>query len=336
MSIDVQDRIDLETGKILTADVSESALAVSKYSITPTGLQIDADLSYDEWIACGSQLVGMKNALQWCIGDWLAYGEGRGAWGEMYAQAMDATHISYQSLADYTWVAKRFQFSRRNEKLSWSHHREVSAVESDAEQDRLLDMAETKEWSRDDLRNYVKSIKVLAPMHSSESNEWYTPVQYIEAARAVMGGIDLDPASCEKANRVVNAETYYTAEDDGFAQDWHGRVWLNPPYGRDDANGSNQARWSARLIADYNAERIEAAVLLVSANTSEKWFQPLWDFPICFTDHRIDFTPAGQQSSGANHGSVLIYFGTDTARFCEEMQQFGRVVVPRGSISEVV
>ncbi len=66
-------------------------------------------------------------------------------------------------------------------------------------------------------------------MQSSESNEWWTPEPYIEAARSVLGGIDLDPASCAQANETVQAARYCGVADDGLKQEWKGRVWLNPP-----------------------------------------------------------------------------------------------------------
>lgn len=66
--------------------------------------------------------------------------------------------------------------------------------------------------------------------HNSGNNEWYTPLPYVEAARAVMGTIDIDPASSDKANETVQAEHYYTIADNGLVRPWYGRVWLNPPY----------------------------------------------------------------------------------------------------------
>jgi hypothetical protein len=73
--------------------------------------------------------------------------------------------------------------------------------------------------------------------HSSESNEHYTPSEIIEAARSVMGEIDFDPFSSEKANQVVKAEWFLTIEEDAFgalpgSEDLPERVWCNPPGGR--------------------------------------------------------------------------------------------------------
>lgn len=169
-----------------------------------------------------------------------------------------------------------------------------------------------------------------AALVSSESKEWYTPAAYIEAAREVMGAIDLDPASCETANRVVNAAVYFTAEDDGMAAEWHGRVWLNPPYGREEGEtDSNQARWSRRLIAEYMAGRVTEAVLLVNATPSNKWWAPLWDFPICFTDHRIRFYSADGVMSGPTHSNALVYLGPNVDAFDRVFTRLGVVAVRR-------
>ncbi len=62
------------------------------------------------------------------------------------------------------------------------------------------------------------------------SNEWYTPSKYIEAAREVMGEIDLDPASSDLANQTVKASMYYSQQEDGLILPWHGNCWINPPY----------------------------------------------------------------------------------------------------------
>lgn len=55
-------------------------------------------------------------------------------------------------------------------------------------------------------------------LHSSESAEWNTPPEYLAIVHSLLGGIDLDPASCDAANRVVRARTYYTKEDNGLTR----------------------------------------------------------------------------------------------------------------------
>jgi ParB family chromosome partitioning protein len=156
---------------------------------------------------------------------------------------------------------------------------------------------------------------------SSESVEWYTPARYIVAARAVLGEIDLDPASCPKANEVVQAKQIYTAADDGLSREWRGRVWLNPPYGP-----KGPGAWCKKLIDEHRAGRVPAGILLVNAATDRKWFRPLLDFVVCVTDHRIKFaTPSGTPQQPV-YGNAFVYLGDAPDLFVDVFKQFGAVV----------
>jgi len=83
----------------------------------------------------------------------------------------------------------------------------------------------------------------------------------------------------------------------------------------------------ARLVEQFKAGITTEAIVLVNANSTEtKWFAPMWDYTLCFTDHRIDFeTPAGAKN-GSTHGSVFVYLGKNTEAFAREFDQFGYVV----------
>lgn len=169
---------------------------------------------------------------------------------------------------------------------------------------------------------YGKPRGVPPALLASTSNEWYTPVRYLGAVRAVMGGIDVDPASNDIANEIVQAATYYTLETNGFDKDWRGRVFMNPPYGFEGGD-SNQELWSARLVEQFETGITTEAILLVNAVTDRKWFQPLWNYTICFTDHRIRFYNSAGEFGFPTHGNAFVYFGDNANRFVEVFQQFG-------------
>lgn len=171
----------------------------------------------------------------------------------------------------------------------------------------------------------------LTALQSSDSNEWFTPWEYIDAARQLMGSIDLDPASNEYANQVVQATQFYTLQDSGLEHDWPGNVWLNPPYGFTNSK-SNQEIWTQRLIEQYPHITTEA-VLLVNANTEAKWFQPLYDYLICLTNHRIRFYNTSGDASQPTQGNALVYFGKQRKRFIELFSQFG-TVIERAKVDE--
>ena len=157
-------------------------------------------------------------------------------------------------------------------------------------------------------------------VQQSDSNEHYTPAQYIDAARAVLGEIDLDPASCRAANKIVRATKFYTIEDHGEQKPWRGRVWLNPPY------GGFGAQFIGKLCKHFDDGTVTAAIALVNAHcTDTSWFQLLWNGTLCFTDHRINFE-GDDQRSGSTHGSVFVYFGKARQKFAAQFSEFGPIV----------
>jgi phage N-6-adenine-methyltransferase len=165
-----------------------------------------------------------------------------------------------------------------------------------------------------------------------KSNEWYTPARYIEAAREVMGGIDLDPASCEIANQVVKAKRYYTKEDNGLTQEWTGNIWLNPPYssecsptGREGSRQGLAKPFIFKLIREYEQGNITEAVLLITSDTDASWFMPLWNYPICFADHKVMFHRPGRSNEGQFFGTSFVYLGPNEAKFIEVFSQFGTI-----------
>ena len=155
----------------------------------------------------------------------------------------------------------------------------------------------------------------------SKTDDWYTPPGIVDSARLVMGRIDLDPASCEEANHHVKAKRYFTKIDDGLVQDWTGNVWLNPPY------GDMTEKFVSVLLDQYRRRITRQAVVLLSANaTTTRYFQPLFEFPICFPMGRINFWGATEATSSSTHGSVFVYLGPKVVEFVAEFNRYGAVL----------
>lgn len=182
--------------------------------------------------------------------------------------------------------------------------------------------------------------------------EFYTPPFIIESARKVLGVIDLDPASNEIANRTVQAKRIFTKEDNGLAQEWSGKVWMNHPFGKGelackknrhgvytckkkackdrghhiDHDIPGNIDWITKYINSYETGRVTDAINICFANTSEDWFTPLLEYPQCWIKGRINYYKAdGRKMAGAPKGSVITYLGDDYLAFKREFSQYGKV-----------
>ena len=163
-------------------------------------------------------------------------------------------------------------------------------------------------------------------LNQSESNEWYTPPEIIEAARQTMGVIDLDPASSAKANETVGAGTFFAAVDDGLNMDWCGAgIWVNPPYGKRDGE-SSQKLWVEKAISEYKSGNAASICLLVNAVPGNAWFAPLWDYVICFPARRIRFVDENGAQGAPTHSNAIAYMGEDQEGFWRAFRGIGPVV----------
>lgn len=149
------------------------------------------------------------------------------------------------------------------------------------------------------------------------NNQWFTPSEYVELARGVLGSIDLDPASHELAQKTVRAASYFTEETDGLSREWFGRVWLNPPYAQ-PAIG----HFADKMVSEYTAGRVSEAIMLTHNYTDTSWFQKLAGDAraICFTKGRIRFVSPSGELAAPTQGQAFFYFGerplTFAVHFC--------------------
>lgn len=156
---------------------------------------------------------------------------------------------------------------------------------------------------------------------TSGITEYYTPEFIIEAARRVMGFINLDPASSERANERVKARRFFTPKEDGLAQEWPGNVWLNHPFGRI----SNPA-WIDKAVNEFQFGNADVLMSITFASTSEAWFQPLLNYPQCFLCPRTNYLlPDGSVKRGVTKGSVVTYMGVADDLFAKVFSPFGKV-----------
>lgn len=188
---------------------------------------------------------------------------------------------------------------------------------------------------------------------SSGEVELYTPVEIVELAREVMGEIDLDPASCEIANQVVQADVYYTKEDNGLTKPWFGRVFMNHPFHKGELACKPKCKkkncipsvdpkkptrghcitedipgnivWIEYLVNQYRLGNISESINITFSSMSETWMFPLLNQLQCFPRGRIHYrNPDGTTNKQATKGSLITYFGPNPEKFKEV---FGRIGV---------
>jgi hypothetical protein len=123
--------------------------------------------------------------------------------------------------------------------------------------------------TKEDIKRAIESPNVRGTQGTG-NDQWFTPADVIHDVRAVLGVIDLDPASTEQAQRTVQALQYFTKDDDGLTRTWFGNVWLNPPCAQPFIEN-----FADKMIAEVDAGRVKAAIVLTHCYRDTVWFQKL-------------------------------------------------------------
>jgi phage N-6-adenine-methyltransferase len=136
----------------------------------------------------------------------------------------------------------------------------------------------------------------MAVHYSSKKDDWETPQELFDVINAEF---DLWLDVCATAAN-AKCDVFYSPEVDGLAQEWHGRCWMNPPY------GDEIGQWveKASLAALHNEATV---VCLLPARVDTGWW---WQWCIYgevrFLRGRLRF---GGGESGAPFPSAVVIFG---------------------------
>jgi hypothetical protein len=128
-----------------------------RIKLTETSLELSKDLSFEEWREVGRVLGRMESAVTWWCADFWAFGE----WH--YGERQDMTNQddwmgpSFETCMNNATVARVFETSRRREVLSFTHHKEVAALEPEVA-DELLS------WCEEPLSNGSKKPRPVADL----------------------------------------------------------------------------------------------------------------------------------------------------------------------------
>jgi hypothetical protein len=202
---------------------------------------------------------------------------------------------------------------------------EIAEKGSTEKQAKILDDLEKAEGKTSRVR--MKSMELIEEdndrphiSYNSGENEWYTPEEYIIAAKLVMGWIDLDPASSQQANIIVGANKIFTVDDDGLNQNWSGKVWLNPPY-----EGRLISLFCDKLIYHFSLSEVTEALILVNNATETEWFYKLimTSSAVIFPKRRVRFYAPDGRLAAPLQGQSVIYMGCNPDLFLKHFKPFG-------------
>ncbi|QSZ49391.1 DNA N-6-adenine-methyltransferase [Arthrobacter sp. D5-1] len=153
----------------------------------------------------------------------------------------------------------------------------------------------------------------------AETTTWLTPHFVHEA----LGDFDLDPCA---APNWPTAGRHIILPEDGFAAEWSGRVWLNPPYGKE------VWPWLGKLAAHG-----KGTALIFARTETAGFVEQVWKkaTAVKFLWGRLHFHYPDGTRAPANCGapSVLVAYGAIDAELLARSELAGTYLLIREDLS---
>lgn len=130
---------------------------------------------------------------------------------------------------------------------------------------------------------------------SSKTELWATPMDFFQEWSDFIGGFDLDVCANQEN---AKCQKFFSKEDDGLSQEWNGKCWMNPPYGKEIG------RWMKK--AYESSQQGATVVCLVPSRTDTKWWHDYaMKGKITFIKGRLKF---GNSKNSAPFPSAVVVF----------------------------
>lgn len=136
------------------------------------------------------------------------------------------------------------------------------------------------------------------------SDEWPTPPALVDRLACRFGPFDLDPASTD-GNAVC--DHHYTKADNGLQQEWHGRVFLNPPYGH------GLEKWINKAVREVRRNHADLVCMVLPVWSDRRWFARMIPkaHRVVFLEGRVSF---GSGSRKPRFATCVVVIAPRTSR----------------------
>ncbi len=157
--------------------------------------------------------------------------------------------------------------------------------------------------------------RMLSMNVDSGEKTWLTPKSLLDC----LGAFDLDPCCPDGGMPWPTATRMVTKSEDGLSLVWRGRVWLNPPYGR-------EAEPFFSLMCRHDGGGIGLLFVRTDTKTWQDFIFPRAD-SILFLRHRLRFcNQKGEAGESAPSPSALISYSPADTAILEKCGIEGRLV----------